>query len=87
MTYEEKKQPEELSAKWKMIDSKNFTAEKEGYTMVVRLNGLFPYWAILKDGVIVDECYYHKMTEGELATRIKAERVLNKMLTNQNKKS
>ncbi len=75
----------QFAAKWKMINSKNFTAEKEGYAMVVKTNGCFPYWAILKDGVIADECYYHKMTKCELSARVQAERVLNEILK-QNKR-
>jgi hypothetical protein len=71
-----------FTAKWTMINTKSFIAEKEGYTMMVRLTGCFPYWSIIKDGVIVDECYYHKMQKCELSTRIQAERCLNKILNN-----
>lgn len=67
-------------AKWIMKNSKLFTAEKEGYTLVVRLGGWYPVWDIIKEGVVVDASFYHTPTKCELSARIQAERCLNKIL-------
>lgn len=72
-----------FTAKWVMKNSKLFTAEKEGYTMVVKLGGWYPVWDIIKDGNVVDASFYHTPTKCELSARVQAERFLNKILNKQ----
>lgn len=68
--------------KWKMLNSKTFEGEKDGYVISVVLGAALgsPYWAILKDGVIIDECFYHSPTKCELSARIQAEKCLDKLI-------
>lgn len=66
---------------WQMLDSKNFTCNKEGYEVRVKLiTDHAPRWAILKDGVVVDVCFNHSPTDSELSAKVQAERALNKIL-------
>lgn len=67
-----------------MKHRRSFVAEKEGYAMHVELNGGHPYWVIIKDKTIIDECYHHPPTKCELSARVQAERVLNKILNTNN---
>lgn len=69
-----------LSVKWKMIDRNRFTGEKNGYHITINTaHSIAPYWAILKDGVIIDEAYRHSPTKCDLTAKVQAERVLNKI--------
>lgn len=69
-----------FTAKWKMLTPKSFIAEKEGYMMTVKMGGWYPYWAIIKNGIVVDESFYHTPAKCELSARVQAERFLNKLL-------
>src|SRR5688572_3399928 len=76
-----KEEMKNISLTWKMTDDNIFHAEKEGYEIVVRPKAwIAPYWAIIKDGIVIDECYHHSPTKDELTAKVQAERVLDKLL-------
>jgi hypothetical protein len=62
--------------KWKMLDSKTFVAEQDGYILKVVLGAALgsPFWEITKNNARVDCCFYHKPTNSELSARIQAEK-------------
>lgn len=75
-------QEQRIAVKWKMLQGrKTFTAEYEGYFLTVTIGtALAPRWSIVKDRVIVDECFYHSPTKDELSARVQAERCLYKII-------
>jgi hypothetical protein len=69
-----------FTATWNMIYRHSFIGVKEGYSMHVEISTIPPYWVIVKDGIVVDECYNHPITKCELSARVQAERCLNEIL-------
>ena len=65
------------SVKWKMVDKNNFTGELDGYVIAINPP---PYWSIFKDGIMVDSCFYHSPSTGELQAKVQSERALNNLL-------
>lgn len=66
---------------WKMLSYTHFTKEVEGYVIDLRA-GSPNHWDIMKDGVIVDRCYYYSPMNGEANGKVQSERILNKILQN-----
>lgn len=76
---------ENISLKWKMQSRNHFTAERDGYIVFVNpFGGIYPYWSIMKDGVIIDEAPYRSPVttdfNKELAVKAMAEKYLNKII-------
>lgn len=76
--------------KWKMIDYVTFAGVENGIEATVRVGGALgcPYWCIMKDGVIVEDCYSHSpissSSSPELAAKAKVEREIKKHLPSPN---
>ncbi len=71
-----------MSAKWKMINTKQFTGEYHGYEIVLKVTKFAPIWHIYKDGVNVDSCFYHSPTKCELTAKVQCERVIDNLIKN-----
>ena len=70
---------------WKIVDSRKFTSNHEGYSLVVTESGKQWIWYIFKDAIMVDACYYtNHIPTSELDAKVKAEYHLNKLI-NSNK--
>ncbi len=70
--------------KWVMHNRGEFTAEQDGYEIIILMGGFMGYyWEITKDNKIVTASPYHKypFTRDELNAKVSAERCLNKILT------
>lgn len=65
------------------LDGRAFTASHEGYDITLTLGAAFgnPFWAITKNGEVVDTCYQHKPTNSELSARVQCEKALVKILS------
>lgn len=70
-----------MGIKWIMNNPKSFTAEKDGYIIQVNV-AKPPRWHILKDNIIIDECYHYSPTKCELSARVQAEKALKIILAN-----
>lgn len=70
------------TVRWTMINNIMFFGEREGYEITIKSKAAFgsPYWSILKDGILIDECFNHRPTKCELTAKAQSERVLNNIL-------
>lgn len=68
-----------------MINATKFIAEQNGYIITVSLGGIYPYWSIIKEGVIVDEAINHSPItthfNKELACKSQVEKYFADLLT------
>lgn len=73
----------EIKVKWQMLSHKRFVANVEGYVINVISGAAYGscFWNIVKDGNIVDSCFYYKPVNGELAGKAAAEKSIRNILT------
>lgn len=66
-----------------MHNYSHFTGEQDGYTVDLKLGGYYPWWAIIKDGVVITEAqYHHPVTSSgnsELAAKAHLEKFVNQL--------
>lgn len=75
-----------MSIKWKMIDSNNFTAEKEGFVINIKTEWRkSPRWDITKNNVVLDQYCFHSPTNGELSAKVQSEKALDVIMERWNK--
>ena len=68
---------------WIMNGHNKFTLYKNGYNATLISNGAFglPYWEIFKDGLSIDNSFYHKpVFGGELGGKVAVEKRINELL-------
>jgi hypothetical protein len=71
-----------MKIEWELLNNKTLIGKSGEYQINVELGAAFgsPYWSIIKDGVILDECYFHQPTKCELSARVQAEKALKKLI-------
>ena len=69
-----------IKLKWQMTSYNNHEAKNGDYIIVVKNLTPYCYWAILKDGHIIDMCTSHSPTKDTSSAKVQAEQIFNKTI-------
>lgn len=66
--------------KWRMITSRWFEMDYNGYHVDLKLGGIYPMWMIIKDGLLIDDARFNSPVTSyfnkELAAKAMVEKIL-----------